>query len=218
MMKKIKLTTLVFGLFLFSGHVFGQNWSFGLKAGADLSTLKEKVTEVLPSTIVSPYTSKDYEYLPNFQIGFISKVQLNDQIGLTIEPGFIQKGAKDKNLGTNLRFGYFDVPLLLYYSPITKFNFEIGPELGYRIYYQHDGNYVGLPFSKWDFSAIIGLSYDINEKINIGSRYSYGLSKMRDNIVFTEDGNGGQSIIGNIDIDKYNRYFEVFVRYYLFKN
>lgn len=216
-MKKIKLTILVFGLFLFSGHVFGQKWSFGLKAGGDLSTLTEKVTEVLPPTIVSPYTSRDFKYLANFQIGFVSKVQLNDKIGFTIEPGFIQKGAKDKDLGINLRFGYLDMPVILYYNPITKFKFEIGPELGYQLYYQHNVNRNKLPFSKWDFSAIIGLSYDINEKINVGARYSYGLSKMRNNIVFTDDVVGGQSITGNIDIDKYNRYFEVFARYYLFK-
>lgn len=217
-MKKMKLTILGFGLFLFSGHLFGQSWSFGLKAGGDLTTLTEKVTEVLPPSIVSPYTSRDFKYQPNFQFGFISKVQLNDQIGLTIEPGFIQKGAKDKNLGTNLRFGYIDVPVLFYYSLITKINLEIGPELGYRIYYRHDGNRSELPYSKRDFSAIIGLSYNVNEKINIGTRYSYGLSKMRDSIVFTKDSNGGITNVGNVDIDKQNRYFEVFVRYYLFKN
>ena len=217
-MKKMKSTAIILVLFLFSGHVFGQKWSLGLKAGGDLSSIKETVTKTIPPTVIFPYTSSDYKSLPNFQFGFVSKVQLNDHIGLTFEPGFIQKGAKGGVYDANLRFGYFDVPVLLTYSPIKKINIEIGPELGYRLYFKNNSISVDFPYTKWDFSAIIGLSYDINEKFNIGSRYSSSLSKMNDNIVLTEDGNGGQSIIGTIDVDKQNRYFEVFVRYYLFKN
>lgn len=214
-MKKIKSTILIFVLFFLSGHLFGQNWSFGLKAGGDLTTLKETVKETLAPSVVSPYTARDYKYLPNFQFGFISKVQLNNQIGLSIEPGFIQKGGRDKNLGANLRFGYLDVPVLFYYSPAQKINLEIGPEIGYRLFYKNNGSRGSLTNSKLDLSAIMGLSYNVNEKINIGARYSYGLSKMYDNLTLTND---NQTITGIVDINKYNRYFEVFVRYYLFKN
>lgn len=215
-MKKIKLTALIFGLISLSGHLFGQDWSLGLKAGGDLTSLKEKETNTFPPSSDSFIASEGFRYLPNFQIGFVSKVQLNDHIGLIIEPGFIQKGAKDIMTGTNFRFGYINVPVLFYYSPIKKINLEVGPELGYRLYFKNIGDRATLPYSKLDFSAIIGLSYDINRKINIGSRYSYGLSRTRHDWLVARDKD--HAIIGTIDIDQYNRCFEVFVRYYLFKN
>lgn len=218
MMKILKLTTLVFGLFLFSGYALGQKWSIGLKMGGNLSVMNEKITGSLPSSIAFPYTFNDYQYLPNFQVGFVGKMELTDQLGLIVEPGFIQKGAKDKALDTRLRFGYLSLPVLIYYCPMSKINLEIGPELSYRLFYAINGSHVDSPFSKWDFSAIIGASYDLTEKLNFGARYSHGLSGMSESIVFNNESNEGTSVFDDVDFNIRNRYFEFFVRYYLFKN
>lgn len=212
-MKKLKLFPFFIALFLLEIETFGQNLSLGLKGGGDLTTLYATESK---SPIQSSFPLLGYKNLRGFQIGLIGKLQINNVFGFTIEPGFIQKGAQYKNfINTKFRMGYINVPVILFYSPIKNFNIEFGPEAGYRIYNKTNDNPRQFSFNNnFDLCAIIGLSYNINEKFNIGSRYSHGLTKMTDDVTYYDNQN---NYLGTQHIYNSNRYFEIFVRYYLFK-
>jgi len=213
-MKKISLILLFFILFLLSLNSFGQNLSFGLKGGVDLTSLYGTKPNFSFQTSLL-----DSKSLLNFQLGLIGKSQFNDLTGLIIEPGFIQKGSEYKNSISVIRIGYIDMPILFYYSPIKDFKFEIGPEIGYSIYYKTNFNIGGwFKFkNNVDLGAIIGLSYDIYDKFNIGVRYSYGLTKLVNNVVIKYMHQDNTFEYSGYNINSYNRYIEFFIRYYIFK-
>jgi Outer membrane protein beta-barrel domain len=200
MMRKLNLVLLLIALTIVSINSKGQFLSLGLKCSGDLTYLNQTARPTLPFNPV-------YKYVPSFQVGLFGKFQINNAIGLAVEPGFIQKGARNSNSNYNVRLGYIDMPVILFYVPIKNLNIEIGPEFGYRIYWKVDGNSKDLPYTKKDLSAIIGLSYDLNNRINFGSRYSYSLTNWDTSIVTN-------SIQTNLVS---NRYFEFFVKYSLLK-
>jgi len=214
-MKKFIITSICSTL-LISSQSFGQNLSFGIKAGCDMTTIKENISELNSSTI----KAGNYNYIPSFQIGMTCKYSLKESYGIYIEPGFIQKGAQTNNtFKFNYRLGYFDTPILIYYYPITKLNFEIGPEFGYQLYEkaitQNGGSSNLLLNNRFDFCALIGLNYDFNSKFNLGLRYSYSLTSMTYDLTNVTDQNN--NYLGNQRIYDYNRYFEIYLRYYFIK-
>jgi hypothetical protein len=212
-MKTIKAVLLLFLIFE-SLNIYSLDFSFGLKSGLDFSTFKEtqKTSSDINTNLV-----QNYKYIPGFQLGCFGNIQLNKSIAFSVEPGFILKGGKTES-SIKYRLGYIDLPVLFNYSPIHKLNIEIGPEVGYNIYSKVEINNspsIDNPIDeKFDLAGIIGVNYDVFEKINFGIRYSNSFIYRNTDLTFLDQ---NKNYMGTLSIHDFNRYFEVYLKYRLFK-
>jgi len=184
-------------------QILNHKLSLGIKAGCNLNSLR--------NTDSFSHNVSNFNSAPGFQFGIVGKVRINNLFGISVEPGLITKGAKRPNDDLIIKFGYINMPILLIISPLKRLNFEIGPELNYRIY---KSNW-DFTYSKFNLSTIIGLSYDITKKINFGTRFSYDLIKSSFEIPLKGiDGSNMGAVVYSLQ----NNYIEIFMRYYLFDN
>lgn len=154
-----------------------------------------------------------YSYNVN---GYI-EYKISGKWGLSAEPGFIQKGGIVR-FGVNhymsvikLRLNYIQIPVLVNFHLADKFVISMGPEFAYMISGEEKLPSVATGFSQFkenafELSAMAGFSYRITEHLDIGLRYSLGLTKM--SILTWTDGLGQQLSESNA----HNQYFQLLVR------
>lgn len=98
-------------------------------------------------------------------------ISISDKLGLQPEINFI--GIKD--------FNQIQVPILIRYNFIPKFNAYAGPNLGYLFDMPNELN-------SFNFALDLGLSYDITNKLLIEARYDWGITNL------LNDGDSNNSI------------------------
>lgn len=131
----------------------------------------------------------------SFNINGYLGYNLNPKFGLSIEPGYIQKGIY------NFKLNYIQVPTLFDYYVTDKFFVNIGPEFAYLL------NSSNIFDNRFEISGMIGLNYNFYKNFDLGLSYSRA---------FTHYMSGG--IINNInespnDISYfYNNYLQLKVR------
>ncbi len=114
---------------------------------------------------------------------------------------YTQKGSRYANskLGVyyKAQLHYMDMPLTIRYRYFKKVDFEAGVSLGYLIKgFEQKGNNdideANPPFNKFDLASILGLNYHLNDKIDIGTFFSYSILTVRPytsgNSDFMDDG------------------------------
>jgi hypothetical protein len=200
-----------------------KNISYGIKGSFDLTKLYESETAMPTQLFENNYPIPGRKFINNFQIGFSIRYKLNEKFGLILEPGYIQKGTNFKNDAdfdarygsyTQVRLGYVNMPILLYFEPLKKFKLELGAEPEYRVYKKVTNTpYLTDDFMKnnFDLNIIGGASYDIFTFLNVGARYSLGLTRMRTDFPYNDI---YDNIYGTQHVYDYNRYLEFFIRFY----
>ena len=210
---KTKTIWLTFALILFSGlSLKAQDIKFGVLAGLDVA--KAHMTNI-------PDIAKDataYYPMISFNINGYAGYKSAGFWGLSVEPGFIQKGGvvqydKDSQ-DDDVRFQLFyaQLPILADFYITDKFFASIGPEFAYLINAKakskdHSNDIWSFYDNYFEISGLIGLNYNIIEKVDIGLRYSHGITYTR-KITWTDE-NGkplGES-------KEYNQYFQLIVRF-----
>lgn len=196
---KNKIVALIGFLCLGTLYTHAQNFAIGLKGG--FNQVGMRITDG-PAGI--SYTSR-----PSYSLGLTIHDKLGEKLGIRLEPGYIEKGATYKDAATgksDLRLHYLNLPFLLSYTPFNHFYVEAGPEFGYLF----DANNAAYD-QALEISGILGLSYDIHERVNAGMRYSMGLTKIAD--ISQTDAAGNEMA----STKQYTQYFEVFVRFYMIR-
>lgn len=141
--------------------------TFGLRAGLNASNFQGK------DVASSPYLPEQ-EIKLNFHLGAFYKFQISNLVSFQSEALFSRKGNDYKSLT------YIDIPLLVSINLVSKLSFELGPQMSYLLTAQTVSN-EGKKFdSKYehksiDVSAVVGVTYAINDKISLGARYNYSL-------------------------------------------
>ena len=207
---KSKTFWMLFGLLLFSGmKLCSQNFKFGFIAGMDIAKSYLKDKPDIQNLDYFPMIS----YNLNGYIGYKS----SRLWGLSVEPGFIQKGFvfKNEQYG-NIRsqINYIQLPMLLDIYLTKKICLSAGPEIAYMINAKlkdkvnpGSGNNTDSYDKRFELSGIIGLNYKITEKIGVNFRYNRGLTYTRELTQFA-------NLVNSNDIPKeYNQYFQLSVRY-----
>lgn len=146
---------------------------------------------------------KDDNYKLGWSAGVYYHIPLNQTVAIQPEVNFARVGAKYKNdlvnsnnitttYSNTTTLDYIQVPVLLkIYPGGTRFNFEIGPQVGFNVYASNkakfDTNINGQSITsetktdisdsveKVDFGAVAGVGYNITDNINVGVRYYLGL-------------------------------------------
>jgi len=191
-MKKVILAA--FAIFTF-GVANAQDLKFGIKAGANLSTL------------TGDAVADDVKMKAGFNAGGLVEIKFTDMWALQPELLFSMQGAKttdrfddggditrDEN---KVNLAYINVPVMLKFYPVHSFFLEAGPQVGFLVSAKSknesttnftDGtvttssttvdikdNLKGV-----DFTFNLGLGYEFTQNLYINGRYGFGLSNVYD--------------------------------------
>ncbi|NVO12305.1 MAG: PorT family protein [Bacteroidales bacterium] len=205
---KRKTIKIILGLLLASLlSANAQNLKFGILAGFDVanSQLMNKP---------KGFDSRVYYPMISFNLNGYVSCRNSGFWGLSAEPGFIQKGGRQKGIDEDIRFqiNYIQLPILLDLYISDKFFISIGPEFSYLINAKakskhNSNNITDLYDKRFELSGLVGINYQLTDKLNIGMRYNHGLT-YTSKITFT-DSFGNQ--LG--DMKEYNQYFQLIVRF-----
>ena len=189
MTKKLRL--VIATIFCVVLNVQAQDkFDFGLKAGANYSKLLDYVN--------------DSKNKVGFQVGGYMRYSISEKIRLQPELLFSFEGGKsDFNfegtnqsimLKENISLGFINLPVMFQYKIYNGLHFELGPQIGYMVLaenkYEAKFDFGEIPiedegttniiedFNKLQFSANVGLHYDINHSFFVQFRYNRGFSKL----------------------------------------
>jgi len=177
---------------------FSQQTKFGIKVGANISSLTDVVDSELNSQW--PIYHKDGS---GTMTGFHAGVFLNASFGLFLgfqpELLFSMQGGRLTHtyIGSPIvednrtfKFGYINIPLLLEIKPVANLGILVGPQIGFNVsrkakslvYENFSGSdfdlrYLGV--KKIDVAFAFGLQYTIQD-LTFGVRYNYGLTNNHD--------------------------------------
>lgn len=173
-MKKIILTTAA--IFAF-GLANAQEVKFGIKAGLNLSNLTGD--------------SEDSKIKVGFQVGGLVEIKASDKFAIQPEIVYSMQGAKTDIEGMDLKFdlSYLNVPVMAKYYVADGFSLEAGPQIGFLMSAKFKAGGESLDvkdeLKSTDFGMNVGAGYNITENINLGVRYTFGLSNINED---SEDG------------------------------
>ena len=161
----------IFILFLLAGSAsFAQNFSAGIKAGANFSN----------------FTGGDFDAVKKKAIvGFHGGGFLNFSFGaLSLQPELLvsTQGARidSANKSYDWKVTYATVPVVLKYRTASGFYLEAGPQVGFKLS-ENISDKTIKDFAKGlDLSAAVGLGLQTKGGLGIGARYLVGLSKVGD--------------------------------------
>ena len=163
---------------------YSQSINYGFGVGLSSSSL-----------VLDNYPEQNPNYKLGYQFNAMLKYNFNEKFGVSIEPGFANRGAILSSTGysdTKINLNYLILPVTAHYTLFDKFSIFIGPECSYRISAKGktngEKNDVNSIFdSKIDFGVIAGLSYQILEKIDVGIRYNRGFISTIKDIRYTDE-------------------------------
>lgn len=159
-MKKLLFTAVA--VFAF-GFTNAQETKFGAKAGLNMSN----------------YTGDlDLDSKVGFFVGGFAEIKLTDKFAVQPELLYSVLGAKDDNASLNAN--YLLIPVMAKYFVTEQFSLEAGPQIGFLTSAKYDGEDAKDLFTSTDFGLNFGAGYDVTEAINVGLRYSLGLSNVLD--------------------------------------
>lgn len=124
-------------------------------------------------------------------------------MGVSIEPGYIQKGANFKD-SINYRLNYLNVPILLHFKPLKYLDFHAGPEIAFLmratgVHSDYQEKQTSLYNKRWDLSGVVGVNVALTYYMDLGFRYNNSFFK-----VTQYDPNIGYS-------DIKNQYLQVYI-------
>ena len=170
-----KIYALLAFILLLINHSFSQEVELGLKGGMNVATLGRSELGFLSRIAYHVGGTAEFITTPFFSI----------QTELIYS---LQGAAVDRSQNINLNYHYLNVPLLAKAYFYEDASFEIGVQYG-RLISAVNENYLSSQqdkINKNDFSAVFGLAYKLNEKINFGIRYNLGITNTADRDIIYE--------------------------------
>jgi Outer membrane protein beta-barrel domain len=176
-MKKI-LILLAVGLVSIS-IVNGQaQFALGIKAGPNFAQLDANSS-----------LGENYKNRTGFHGGAFALIKLT-KIGIQPELLFSQQGSKftfDSGEG-EANFDYINIPIILKLYTVAGINLQVGPQFGFLSGGEVRSTFDGITsvqkakdfYKGSDFSAALGLGWDLPFGLTIDARYNLGLSKIND--------------------------------------
>lgn len=155
-MKKVLLfTTLaVFGF----TSLNAQEIKLGIKGGLKFAQIKGE-------------NSQKNNRITDFNLGIMAEIPIANRF--TFQPELLYSGQ-----GSSVNLNYLNIPLVVKYNLTKEFSLEAGPQIGFLLSANANGNNVKSSFKTLDFSLNFGLSYQLNNKIYFGARYNLGLTNI----------------------------------------
>ena len=162
-----------------------QKFKYGVQLGVDIANTTLKINSLGGSESTNLITT--------FNLNGIIEYNLTNKIGISIEPGFMQKGKSLKViLGYRNYNNYIQMPILANIHISNKLYISCGPEISYLL--NADIKPKDKPYdtgSQYDtpleLSGILGINYNIYKNLFLCLRYNRSLTHISKNLYGYED-------------------------------
>lgn len=190
---------------LLQTSIWAQDFKFGVLGGLDITS--NRVT----NSTVREDTPRSYTSMISFNLNAYLGYESKSFWGVSLEPGFIRKGGIDED--NKIQLSYFQLPVLFDVYLSDKIFVSCGPELSYLISAQSVS--YGVSSSIWELysrpfevSGLIGVNVRLTNNIDIGLRYSHGLTWISKVIYYETD-------YVTTTSNEFNQYLQLIVRFKL---
>ena len=211
-MKNRLLLPLTCFLLLLISNLKAQEFKYGLVGGLDVTNITF-INSSNFDNFTNPYCPM-ISYNINGYLGYKS----SGFWGISIEPGFIQKGGliqyviQDNIFDVRYQLYYLQIPIYLDLYVTKKMFISFGPEVSYMLGYDSKPNvfsFDNLFFYDYDFelSGSIAFNYNFHKNFDIGLKYNHGITRL-DKITW-RDAQGNE--VGKSTA--YNHYLQAFIRF-----
>jgi opacity protein-like surface antigen len=171
-LNKIDMKKIIFAAVAVFGFAFAnaQETKFGAKAGLNLSNFTGDAEGT--STKVG------------FQVGGFAEIKVSEKFSVQPELLFTTVGAKADFFGFEVTetLSYIAIPVMAKYYVADAFSLEAGPQIGFLMSAKTkaDGQSEDSKdgYESTDFGINVGAGYDVTENINLGLRYTIGVSNI----------------------------------------
>lgn len=174
-MKKIVLIT-VLALFCFIVNAQDEPTkksepSFGLKGGLNFALIAGDDTD-------------DFDGRIAFHGGAVVEFPFSDKFSFQPELLYSSQGDKGTFDGMEIKFklDYLNLPLMAKYYVADRFSLEAGPQIGFLLSAEAEGDGVTVDikdiFKGIDFGLGFGLGYKLENGLNFSGRFNVGLSNI----------------------------------------
>ncbi len=201
----MRSTFLIIFAISLTSIVQGQDIRVGVKGGYNIVSV-HRVAQVNNLRQPETLSSRD-----SYHVGLTSNIQLNDAFGLYFEPAYVRKGVIRG--GDQLEWlSYLETPILVSVNPWKHLFIETGPSAGFLLNASQEdafGVRNKLVTNKRELSLIFGMSWDVHERFNVGSRFVRSVTPVSE-IQFTNE-----SGFVTDEFEEYNQYVEFFARIYI---
>ena len=164
-MKKVLFTIAL--LFLFVAGIQAQgDFEFGVKAGLNVASLGGS-------------TGLNYTPKPGFHAGIAVDVPFSDKLSVQPEVLVSLQGSGGFFL-EDLNFFYLNLPIMGKYNIWDELHIEVGPQIGFLLSNNLDGNSSGIDDNVLDANGLdlglaLGAGYRLNDNFYFQLRYSAGI-------------------------------------------
>ena len=186
-MKKLILCLAIAG---FSSAAMAQV-SFGLKAGANISTLRGDDIDGIKSLVGA-------------NGGLFASIFMSDLLSLQPEVLYSMEGAKEDGGDGKIKLGYINVPIMLRIKSPQGFYGEFGPQIGILASAKEESggssSNIKDELKTTNISVALGAGYDFSPAVGVNARYSLGMGTI------LKDSNDGDIKTGNFSIGLHYRF------------
>ncbi|MBF01704.1 MAG: hypothetical protein CMP76_00245 [Flavobacterium sp.] len=163
-----KLLFAAVAVFAF-GAANAQEVKFGAKAALNLSNLTGDV--------------EDNSMKVGFQVGGLVEIGISEKFAVQPELVYSAQGTKFDGAGDpSLNLDYLNIPVMAKFYVAEGFSLEAGPQIGFLLSAKAKSDAGDVDYKDFvnstDFGVNFGAGYDVTENINLGVRYSLGLSNV----------------------------------------
>ena len=176
-MKKILLVAAI-AVFGFT-TLNAQEVSFGAKAGLNLASITGEDTD-------------DLDGRTAFHVGAIAEISISEKFSVQPELLYSAQGAtlSEDGVDVDFKLDYINVPIIAKFYVAEGFSLEAGPQLGFLINSEVEGEGVSIDIDEavkgFDFGVNFGIGYKLENGLNFGARYNLGLTDGNDDPEFFE--------------------------------
>jgi hypothetical protein len=186
-MKKAKVVALVILAIFGIVNSYAQEIELGAKAGINISS-------------ISGDSSVNTGSLGRLNFGFMAEYHINEKFSFQPELLYSQQGYVF--FENTIALDYLNVPLLGKYYVTKGLSLEAGPQIGFLLSADVEGEDVKDAFQSLDYGVTAGLGYKLDNGINFSARYYLGLANIND--------------LPGIDQTSKNGVFQLSVGYFFF--
>lgn len=162
-MKKLLLVAAV--AVLGFSNVTAQNIKFGVKGGLNFAH-------------ISGDNTGEFGTVSAFNLGVMSEIPITEKFSFQPELMYSGQGYGINDTNDFVSLSYINMPLMGKYYVTKGLSLEVGPQIGYLIGADFEGDDIKDNFKKLDFGANVGLGYKLENGLNFGVRYNLGLSNI----------------------------------------
>lgn len=162
-MKKVVFVAFlaVFGF----AKVNAQEVKFGAKAGFNIAN-------------AGGDNSSNFGDVTSWHLGVVAEIPFTSKFSFQPELMYSRQGFSFGDAIVELN--YLNVPLMGKYYVLKGLSIEAGPQVGFLLSAEAEGTDVKDLYKSVDFGVNLGLGYKLENGLNFGARYNFGLSDIND--------------------------------------